>query len=648
MNEDKIKLINVYLILYLVTMLVYCSINKPTPLGEWDDYSLPVVSILKEHNLSISDEDIVEYKRIFPEWAEYIENYSLSGHFTKDGGEMPWYFPIYSAACIPFVIILRAMKLPAIYAFAYTNIFVFMLSLLVIYKCLKVDNKKKYSLILLLSIHPVIFYFGWISAEVFIFSCLIVALSCWYNQWYKRSAVAISVAGMLNPTIMSIGIVMIIEYLMKLWNSRDTNFQQLVKGKWKQVISYGCCYIIGLIPMIYNYYNAGNINLTASYKEFVQEKGSVYKNFFSYIFDLNYGILPYLTVLCLLSLGLTIMAAVIRHWRFLELMLAFVVNVFLYAKVSHINCGVSGIARYNMWASSILIFAVCLFMEDILKKRKIVIATRISIFIGVCVTGITVFYYGPYRASETDFMHMTPIAEFILNTCPSLYNPLHSTFNARVSHVDGGYIYETPIVYCAKDGYVRKILASEKDKGELLDHYKSSAEDNGWLRRQINNLSKNESYISVPAKYKVTKGLTYHLLEKINFCKDGYNAENYKIRGLSVAEDWGTWTEGNEFEIILNSMSEENILQGRIECGVYNQRQDVIVYVNDIKVFEKEEFEGGQIKFDFENPGLDKAIKLKIELPDAVAPSELGFEDMRILGLGLSNITISKSIYEIE
>ena len=95
-------------------------------------------------------------------------------------------------------------------------------------------------------------------------------------------------------------------------------------------------------------------------------------------------------------------------------------------------------------------------------------------------------------------------------------------------------------------------------------------------------------------------------------------------------------------------MSEENILQGRIECGVYNQRQDVIVYVNDIKVFEKEEFEGGQIKFDFENPGLDKAIKLKIELPDAVAPSELGFEDMRILGLGLSNITISKSIYEIE
>ncbi len=646
MKKDNMKLIGIYLVLYLVIMIVYCSVNTPMPIGEWDDYSLPVVSILKEHNFSISDQDIVEHKKMFPEWAEYIDNYSLSGRFTRNGGEMTWYFPTYSALCIPFVVILKALGLPAIYAFSYTNIVVFVISLLIVSKYLKVENKKKYGLILILSIHPVIFYFGWIGSEVFIYSCLIIAMVCWYNHWYKRSAAAVSVAGMLNPTIMSVGIIMIAEYLIKLLKSKHSNFLYFIKENWKSVFSYGCCYIIGLIPMLYNYYNTGYINLTSSYDQFIQEKGAIYKNFFSYLFDLNYGILPYHTILLFMSFVLIGIAVISKYWRYLEWILAFVVNIALYATVAHINCGMSGIARYNMWASSILIFAVYLFMDNLLRKRKIILMVKGSIFLGVCMTGIIVFCYGPYRASQTNYTYMTPIAEFILDKFPVLYSPLHSTFNARITHVDGGYDYITPIVYYAKDGYVRKILASEKDRQELL--YMSSDGDNGWLRRKINNLSENESYISVPAKYKVVNGRTYHVMEKINFYKDEYNAYNYETKGLNAIEDWGTWTEGNEFELVVNSMSAQSTLQGRIKCSVYNQSQDIKIFVNGDKVFEQERFEGGYIKFDFKNPGLGQSIKIKIELPDAISPTQFGFNDMRILGLGLNSITILELYYDLD
>ena len=37
----------------------------------------------------------------------------------------------------------------------------------------------------------------------------------WYNGWYRRAAVAISVAGTLNVTILSVGFVMIAEYFYK-------------------------------------------------------------------------------------------------------------------------------------------------------------------------------------------------------------------------------------------------------------------------------------------------------------------------------------------------------------------------------------------------------------------------------------------------
>ena len=91
-------------------MLLYLSINLPSPTGEWDDYSLPAVSIITDQNIDITENDIMHFKTIFPEWSQYIDYYSLSGYVTKSGGEMPWYFPTYSVACIPFIFILSFFR----------------------------------------------------------------------------------------------------------------------------------------------------------------------------------------------------------------------------------------------------------------------------------------------------------------------------------------------------------------------------------------------------------------------------------------------------------------------------------------------------------------------------------------------------------
>lgn len=56
---------------------------------------------------------------------------------------MAWYFPTYSAVTLPFIFVLHIMKLPAIYAFSYTNLSLLLISLLVVLYCLKVEKKKK-------------------------------------------------------------------------------------------------------------------------------------------------------------------------------------------------------------------------------------------------------------------------------------------------------------------------------------------------------------------------------------------------------------------------------------------------------------------------------------------------------------------------
>lgn len=68
----------VFLNVYGIIMLIYCSANIPSPKGEWDDYTLMAASLIDpEHNISITESDIAMHKKLFSEWSRDIEFYGL-------------------------------------------------------------------------------------------------------------------------------------------------------------------------------------------------------------------------------------------------------------------------------------------------------------------------------------------------------------------------------------------------------------------------------------------------------------------------------------------------------------------------------------------------------------------------------------------
>lgn len=496
------KITSIYLLMYFVLFFIRCSSRMPTPIGEWDDYCFPAAQIITSGNFSFTEDDLTEYKALFPEWADAMDNYSLSGYTTRSGGQMAWYFPTYSAACVPLILLLRFLRLPTCFAFPYTNLASIMVMLLVVFYCLKVSDRRKLLIIGMLSMNPVVFYFDWPSAETFIFSMLGIAFTFWYNRWYKSAAFAVSIAGMLNPTILSIGIVMIIEYMIRLVKSRKKGegVGKFLGRNIKGMVCYGACYLIGLVPMAYNYYHTGHINLTAA--SFGQGRETVFYRFLAYLFDLNFGILPYYAILLIAAMILTVVALKKRYVRFLGWMTAFYINIYLYSIMMHINCGMTGIARYNAWGSVVLIFAVCLYFDEILQRKALIHAAKGALGISAVVTGLIVVYYG-YDGILDKWCRMTPIAEWALDEMPSLYNPLHSTFCSRVLHVDGGYTYETPIVYINDVGTVKKILATDKDAEILKTSYTGNPEDTEWFWEQLDGLTVHESYISIPKDIRI-------------------------------------------------------------------------------------------------------------------------------------------------
>ncbi|WP_320955803.1 hypothetical protein [Enterocloster asparagiformis] len=283
---------------------------------------------------------------------------------------------------------------------------------------------------------------------------------------------------------------------------------------------------------------------------------------------------------------------------------------------------------------------MCLYFGELIQKVRLETIAMIMLSLSVVFTGIVVYQYGPYQASNTSYVNMTPIASFILDKAPQLYNPLHSTFSSRTIHVDGGYMYNTPVVYVAKDGYVRKILAPKEDITNLLDYYASLSGHDKWYLNQLNILNDEEQYIFVPVKYKILKFNDYELGSPIWFYTDNFNTDCYVSTGLSVTESWGTWTSGGELQMPLKISSEVTSMHGHIDCIAFNNQQTVLIYVNN-KIVNNLVYRGGGI--DFENSEKSGFINIKIELPEANSPYALGqSDDRRILGLGIQKIVITE------
>ncbi len=135
----------------------------------------------------------------------------------------------------------------------------------------------------------------------------------------------------------------------------------------------------------------------------------------------------------------------------------------------------------------------------------------------------------------------------------------------------------------------------------------------------------------------------YSLGTDLSFIGDEYNASGYIMSGLSDGGSGGTWTVGYEFNMAFVTDSDADMLHGDIECSVFNGSQSVIIYVNDEKVYENPDFTGGNIAFDFDNPGAGKPVKIRIEIPTANSPSAIGQSgDTRILGLGFKHMVFSE------
>lgn len=237
---------------------------------------------------------------------------------------------------------------------------------------------------------------------------------------------------------------------------------------------------------------------------------------------------------------------------------------------------------------------------------------------------------------------------------------------------NGAHIYKDGVFYVSCSLLPSGIYHIEYD-GDNLDNTIFSVSANGVEFIDIDNMQESDERVTFDITLDLTSNIIfncentgegeilltdtilsgsksnrklneYHMGESISFIKSNYNASPFIKQGMSHPEESFTWTEGNETSFSFRLDDASAVVHGSIEiAGVFNGKQEVTIFVNEMKVYSGILSEPQNIEFDFVKPD-DNIVEMRLELPDAISPFEVNnSSDKRQLALRMRSIIFTNT-----
>lgn len=632
----------------IVVVLLSRAAFGPIWYAEIDSNTLPTISIQYHHSIFMDESDLetarIDYPTLYSGIYMYDDLRSSKLIQLENGKWMSWYFPIYPLFCIPLKLFFQLVRVSQERVFLVTNALLIIIAIHTVLYRLKIsDNRRRVAAILLL-FSPIVYYNNYINYEAFIFSLLTVSLVHYHNKELKRSAFVLSLAGMANSTVMAVGIVMVGEYLVGIWEKyRFRKNREQLKVFIKDTILYGICFIPSLIPFVVQYIYQGKGTFSES--STIDYWGA---RVLSYFFDPSLGFFSFAPIALLLFFALALLSVHNRKKHAIVWLLFLVGTVSAFSLMRHINCGMIYCARYLVWTYPIIPLYICCEGVDAINFSGV----RKTACIVAAISSALLISLNHTRGNVFDYMDFNYVTKMVLDNVPQLYNPFSATFYSRTVHVDGAYWFTEPMCYLdSQTGEVRKIIFMANIKGkeatEKLVYGNES--DLKKFRDKLRGTSDDGKlhYINIPRSDSMKLTLYPQSLsteDAIWFCGVDRNADEYVHQGMSVNEGEFAWTDGKTMGLsfVLSDFSQEKKYMFSLDyCGTYGE-QTVIVRAGETVVYEDTLVGEGTISFEIE-PDKDGCVQLDFEFPGAVSPKKLGVsDDSRVLAMRLQKAAVKE------
>ncbi len=297
-------------------------------------------------------------------------------------------------------------------------------------------------------------YLGWQHAEVYTCSLIAIAFVALFNKKYHLAVIILALACLQNqPLIILLGLFCLIAI-------KELGFNL------KNIVKTGLLAAIAFIPPVYYYINFGVTNMIKEVG-FLDTKYITANRITGFYTDLSQGMI--LTIPLILLIYIPLLAVEIR--KMFKKQIPFDLTIFIPVAVIGIsitvstmgnwNHGMAIINRYASWASIIIMMHVFYLSHQV--KGKVIF------FISFSLTQIfTTYYHQQFNINDWSSGNFTPLAKWVLNNHPELYNPDPKIFAGRTSPAVDLEPENSPVIYFSKK-IPKKILVHNNKMNALSE-----------------------------------------------------------------------------------------------------------------------------------------------------------------------------------
>lgn len=542
--------------LIIIIALIFKIFIEKKPYAEVDaiEYSLMTEAFFNHMTPNVENEDCESFKQAFLKANKWEENdkaqaYDGTQGFIKnnnlklldfeyaffvdtEGKKHSVHFFFYSLLNLPLRWLCSIFPFNPLHIFPITNILLVLISCFLFLKYPLFEKKYTAGFVLLFFFSTNYWYLFWEHPEVF--TTCFVSLGLWFffqNKQYL-GILCVSIAALQNQPLAILSVVL--SFLTLLENGFN----------FKNIIKIGLSSFLILLPAIFYYSHYGETNLI-KYQGALSLDYVTTTRVFGFFFDINQGVIlaiPF--ILPAYILFLTQKKIIFKNDKiFWNIIIPFSVIMItcIAGTIDNWNHGQAVVNRYVTYLSAVIIVHFFYLLMHVEKNKT----RNIILFIAVFSQLLTVFYH--QRLSQFDWStnQPKPIANWILEHYPKLYNPDPIIFIAR--HTPGGLekIAQSPAYYINKNGEITKFLVHEKHLQNL--------EQFGISKNKIDSIAPLLKYINKWAYINVNEN--FHSSFSLDEIKN-INSERRLARQIKIIRNDAAW-----HQLIIQKAKDLNITE---------------------------------------------------------------------------------------
>lgn len=504
------------------SLLVFYSRQPVQQAGDIAEYYGITESLLSHANVNLTSQDQTALSSILHPVYFQDPGYYLTGY---NQNRYPVHFVFYSILASPIRLLLRLFNLNQLLALTFTNLFLVFSTLFLIFRYFVKSLFSRMVLLIILFLSPLTFFLPWPGPDAFYFVLLLLSLFLFGQKRFLLATLTAALASWHSQPLIIISLLFLLYYFFTASKINYHHDHLHFDLHPQTVIKSLLLLFLIFIPYLYNLSAFGVLTpWTLLQNGWTQITGFGLQNIslrrlFEQFFDPNMGLFGYAPLISLFGFFYFIKSAASRKSNLILLAVFFLTTLFYQTNPGwHFGTAGFGPSRHILFA---LAFFIYFIVKHLSKNHSFLLCL-------ICLPQLFLLPQNGFLLPDfQNTLRQSPLAVYILNHYPQIYNPTPEIFIDRTNHTDLGF--PTTAIF-KSNGICKKAYVLITDQTKLINEC-------GFIPLKDQNKFDNP-YLSQASFSRSTITTEATFWPDVNSCENWYQKDpDHPFRCLKTLAD---------------------------------------------------------------------------------------------------------------